>query len=57
MDPEAKSHTITIDIHGHGDHTHVNLTQDNNATEEVREHSVGMWNMALQGMKKAVEGR
>jgi hypothetical protein len=33
------------------------LSQDNNATEQTREHSEKNWNMALAGLKKAVEQR
>ncbi len=57
MDPNAKVHTITIELDGHGDHTHVFLTQDNNDSEEAQGHSKGMWDKALADMKKAVEGR
>ncbi len=56
MDPGGKIHSITIELGGHGDHTHVMLSQDNNATEEAQKHSVDMWTSVLQTMKKVVEG-
>lgn len=31
------------------------LSQDNNSTEEDREHSEKMWTMMLTGIKKVVE--
>jgi uncharacterized protein YndB with AHSA1/START domain len=35
--------------------TRLPLTQDNNATEDEREHSEGNWKMVLEGLKKVVE--
>ena len=37
--------------------TRTSLSQDNNATEQTREHSEKNWNMALAGLKKVVEQR
>ena len=48
-------HTITVEVGGHGSHTHVTLTQDNNPDEESREHSAKNWAMVLAGLKKVVE--
>ena len=48
-------HTVTVEVGGHGDHTHVTLTQDNNADEEGREHSAKNWAMVLGNLKKLLE--
>ncbi len=50
-------HTVTIELTGDGSRTDVTLSQDNNATEEGREHSEKNWSMMLQGLKKLVEAR
>ena len=48
-------HIVTIEISGKGKQTLVSLLQDNNATEEAREHSEKNWNVMLDGMKKFLE--
>ncbi len=48
-------HIVTIELSGKGKQTHVSLLQDNNATEEAREHSEKMWNMMFGGLKKFLE--
>ena len=48
-------HTVTIELSGKGKQTQVSLLQDNNATEEARDHSEKTWNMMLEGMKKLLE--
>jgi uncharacterized protein YndB with AHSA1/START domain len=48
-------HTVTIDLSEEGNRTHVSLSQDNNRTEEAREHSEKNWAMMLAGLKKYVE--
>jgi len=48
-------HIVTIELFGKGKQTLVSLLQDNNATEEAREHSENNWNMMLGGMKKFLE--
>lgn len=45
-------HTVTIELAPSGAGTHVRLTQDNNPTEEAREHSRKNWSMMLEGLKK-----
>ena len=49
-------HTVTIELAPTGTGTHLRLTQDNNPTEEAREHSRKNWSMMLEGLKKQVEG-
>ena len=48
-------HIVTIELSGKGKQTYVSLQQDNNATEEAREHSEKNWNMMLAGMKNFLE--
>ena len=48
-------HTVTIELSGDGGQTTVTLSQDNNATEEAREHSEKNWRMMLEGLKKLLE--
>jgi uncharacterized protein YndB with AHSA1/START domain len=55
-DTPENYHTVTIDLAGEGKRTRVSLSQDNNATEEERDHSTKNWEMMLAGLKKYVEG-
>ena len=48
-------HIVTIELSGKEKQTLVSLLQDNNATEEAREHSEKNWNMMLGGLKKFLE--
>ncbi len=48
-------HTITIELSPKGAGTLVTLSQDNNATEEEREHSEQNWSMMLASLKKVLE--
>ena len=48
-------HTVTIDLRGDGPQTHVTLSQDNNATEEAKQHSEKNWSMMLASLKKLLE--
>jgi uncharacterized protein YndB with AHSA1/START domain len=48
--------TVTIELTDKGKQTVVNLSQDNNASDEEREHSEQNWGMVLAGMKKYLEG-
>jgi len=48
-------HRVTIELStSHGD-TLVSISQDNNESEDVREHSEKGWAMMLSGLKKVVE--
>ncbi len=49
-------HTVTVELSGNGSETHVSLTQDNNSTEDERQHSEENWRMMLAGLKRVVEG-
>jgi uncharacterized protein YndB with AHSA1/START domain len=46
-DKQENYHTVTIELSGDGNQTHVSLAQDNNATEEARTHSEKNWGMML----------
>jgi len=56
-DKPENYHTVTIELAEDGsDRTRVTLSQDNNPTEEARQHSEKNWGMMLDGLKKLVEG-
>ena len=44
--------TVTIELSNEGTQTHVSLSQDNNPTEQAREHSEKNWGMMLTALKK-----
>lgn len=48
-------HTVTIELGSDGAQTTISLLQDNNTTEEAREHSEKNWNIMLDGLKKLLE--
>ena len=48
-------HTVNIKLWGQGNQTRVSLTQDNNSTEESREHSEHEWGTMLESLKKFLE--
>lgn len=48
-------HTVTIELAEKGSGTEVTLSQDNNASDEAREHSEKNWGMMLDGLKKLLE--
>jgi uncharacterized protein YndB with AHSA1/START domain len=54
-DSPENYHTVTIALSGEGQQTMVTLTQDNNESEEAREHSEKMWQMMLESLKKFLE--
>ncbi len=49
-------HTVTYTLLDKGDSTEVTINQDNNASEEEKEHSEQNWKAVLSGMKKLLEG-
>jgi uncharacterized protein YndB with AHSA1/START domain len=49
-------HTITVELAEDDDRTVVSLAQDNNATEEERDHSASMWATMLGTLKDVLEG-
>jgi uncharacterized protein YndB with AHSA1/START domain len=54
-DTPENYHTVTVELSDRGAATEVGLSQDNNATEEEKEHSEQNWRMMLEGLKKFVE--
>jgi hypothetical protein len=54
-DKPENYHTITIKLAEKGQKTEVTLTQDNNETDEDRQHSEENWQMMLDSMKKFLE--
>lgn len=54
-DVSENYHTVTIELSGEGGQTTVTLTQDNNETEEARQHSEKNWQMMLESLKKLLE--
>jgi uncharacterized protein YndB with AHSA1/START domain len=54
-DAPENYHTVTIELSPAGNGTRLVLSQDNNATEEERDHSAKNWDMMLAAIKKLVE--
>jgi uncharacterized protein YndB with AHSA1/START domain len=54
-DTPENYHTVTVELSDRGGATEVALSQDNNATEEEKEHSEENWRMMMDGLKKFVE--
>jgi uncharacterized protein YndB with AHSA1/START domain len=48
-------HTVTIELKELQNQTAVALLQDNNVTEEAKQHSEKNWSMMLAGLKKFIE--
>ena len=48
-------HTVTIKLAAKDGSTDVLLSQDNNKTDEARQHSENNWNMMLSELKKVLE--
>lgn len=54
-DTPENYHTVDVQLREDAGKTHVTLTQDNNATDEERQHSEKNWSTMLEGLKKVVE--
>ena len=54
-DKPESYHTVTIKLSNEGTQTRVSLSQDNNPTEQEREHSEKNWGMMLTALKKFLE--
>ena len=48
-------HIVTVELSPDGERTHVALSQDNNPTEQAREHSEKNWGMMLTALKQFLE--
>ncbi len=54
-DTPENHHTVTIELAPEDGQTLVSLSQDNNPTDEAREHSENNWRTMLDGLKKLLE--
>ena len=54
-DAAENYHTVTIELSHTPPITHVSLSQDNNASEQSREHSEKNWQTVLSGLKALLE--
>ena len=54
-DTPENYHTVTVELSGEGAQTLISLSQDNNPSEQSREHSENNWGMMLEGLKKLLE--
>jgi uncharacterized protein YndB with AHSA1/START domain len=48
-------HIVTVELSPDGERTRVTLSQDNNPTEQAREHSEKNWGMILAALKQFLE--
>ncbi len=55
-DTPENYHAVTYTLAERGESTEVTITQDNNSTEEEKEHSEQNWKTVLANMKKLLEG-
>jgi uncharacterized protein YndB with AHSA1/START domain len=54
-DSPENYHTVTVELSREGPETRLSLAQDNNPTEEAREHNEKNWHMMLGALKKYLE--
>ena len=54
-DTPENYHTVTYNLSATDGSTEVTITQDNNASEEEKQHSEQNWRQVLDGMKKLLE--
>jgi uncharacterized protein YndB with AHSA1/START domain len=54
-DEEENYHIVTVELAGNEKRTRVTLTQDNNPTDEARQHSEKNWQSMLDELKRLVE--
>jgi len=54
-DKPESYHTVTIELSGEGNQTRVSLAQDNNPTEQARDHSENNWETMLTALKTFLE--
>src|SRR5687767_4496555 len=52
-DTAENYHTLTYELEDRGEKTRLSLSQDNNASEQEAEHSRGMWELLVKGVKEA----
>ncbi len=54
-DKPESYHSVTIELWGEGNQTRVLLAQDNNPTDEARDHSAANWKVMLAALKEYLE--
>ena len=54
-DKPENYHTVTIELSTEQHHTRISLSQDNNPTEQARQHSEKNWEMMLESLKRLLE--
>jgi len=54
-DTPENYHTVTVELSSENNHTRVSLTQDNNPTEQARDHSQENWTKMLAALKQFLE--
>jgi uncharacterized protein YndB with AHSA1/START domain len=54
-DTPENYHTVTVELSDAAAGTLVSLSQDNNRTEEARQHSASNWGQMLSALKKHLE--
>src|SRR5215212_11492169 len=54
-DKPESYHTVTIELSGEGNQTRLSLAQDNNPTEQARDHSKENWGTMLTSLKRYLE--
>jgi uncharacterized protein YndB with AHSA1/START domain len=54
-DTPENHHTVTIELVEQAGRTRVSLAQDNNPTEQARQHSERNWSAMLAGLKQLLE--
>lgn len=54
-DKRENYHTVTVELSSESNQTCVSLTQDNNPTEQARDHSQRNWEMMLTALKNFLE--
>lgn len=55
-DEPENYHTVTIQLSGEGGATRIELSQDNNPTEDAKAHSEKNWQTMLGSLKEFLEG-
>lgn len=55
VDEPENYHTVTVELSDEGNGTRLSLSQDNNPTEQAREHSEKNWAMVLNSIKEILE--
>jgi uncharacterized protein YndB with AHSA1/START domain len=55
LDTPENYHTVLIELSRRETQTFLSLSQDNNPTEQARQHSETNWAMMLAGLKKLLE--